>query len=199
MGNMIKETWLVLVLSILFGLALAFTDRSTAKRIEQNRQRQIRELSQLASIGELEYDNKGKPKFKIELKELSELKKQGLVAYEIHPIGSKKVIGYSLIAEGIGWDRLKILIALSSDLQKITGLEIVDSRETPGLGARIKEDWFRKQFQKPTDRPLQLVKHKPSGKYQVQAITGATISSTAVTNMVNKTVALARKLIKPKK
>ncbi len=199
MGNMIKETWLVLVLSVIFGLALAFTDRSTAKRIEANRQQQIRELSQLASIGTLEYDEQGRPKFKIELKELTELKKQGLLAYEIHPIGSEKVIGYSLIAEGIGWDRLKILIALSSDLEKITGLEIVDSRETPGLGARIKEDWFRKQYQKPTGRPLELVKHKPEGEYQVQAITGATISSTAVTNMVNKTVALARKLIKRSK
>jgi len=195
-GNMIKETWLVLVLSIIFGLALAFTDRSTAKRIEENRQQQIRELSQLASIGELTYDTNGKPKFKIELKELSKLKKQGLWAYEIHPIGSNKIIGYSLIAEGIGWDRLKILIALSSDLKKITGLEIVDSRETPGLGARIKENWFREQYKKPTNRPLELVKHKPESEYQVQAITGATISSTAVTNMVNKTVELARKLIK---
>ncbi len=198
MGNMIKQTWLVLILAIIFGLALAFTQKVTAKHIMENRQRQIRELSQLASIGELTYDTNGKPQFKIELKPLTDLKKQGLIAYEIHPINSDKIIGYSLIGEGIGWDRLKLLIALSGDLKKITGLEIVDSRETPGLGARIVQDWFRKQYQKPTAKPLELVKHKPQGEYQVQAITGATISSTAVTKIVNKTVALAKKLLKKK-
>lgn len=200
MVDLLKQIWLVLLLALVFGVALAFTEQSTASRIDQNRRRQIRELAQKATLCELTYGDDGTPQFKIELVELTTLKKEhGLWAYKVLPVGGPKpqCLGYAVVAEGIGWDRLRILIGLSADLKQITGLEIVESRETPGLGQRIEEDAFRRQYKKPTDKPLELVKGTPSGEYQVQALTGATISSTAVTNMVNDAVQSARKLIRP--
>ncbi len=195
MGDLIRKIWLILVLGLVFGLALAYTDRVTRNRIAENREKQIRELAQRVIVGKVECDKAGAPIFKIKLKELTGLKKKGLWAFEVRGLKSDKLLGYVVIGKGIGWDRLKILIGLSSDLSRIKGIEVVDSRETPGLGARITEGWFKKQFVKPADKPLVLVKRKVSEKYEVQAITGATISSTAVTNIVNRTVKLARELL----
>ena len=57
---------------------------------------------------------------------------------------------------------------------KITGLRIMEHSETPGLGAKITEEWFISQFEekKVTD-PLTI-------GTDVDAITGATISSRSV-------------------
>jgi electron transport complex protein RnfG len=192
---MIKQIWLVLVLTLVFGAALAFTDNSTKQRIADNRQRQIRMLAQKATLGELSMTN-GEPDFKIQLKDLG-LKDKGLWAYEVLPMDNGKRIGYAIIAEGIGWDRLQMLIGLSADMSKITGLEVLDCRETPGLGERVKTGEFRDQYKKSTAKTLELVKEAPTGEYQVQALTGATISSTAVTDMVNSEVQKIRKLVKP--
>ncbi|NLE28835.1 MAG: FMN-binding protein [Phycisphaerae bacterium] len=195
MLNMLKQIWLVLVLSLIFGAALAYTDQSTKQRIAENRQQQIRELAQMATVGELVRDEKGQAQFKIELKKL-ELSDKTLVAYEVLPIGGKGPrVGYAVIGEGIGWDRLLVLIGLSPDLSKITGLEILESRETPGLGERIKGDEFRAQYRKSAQKPLELVKSTPTEDHQVMALTGATISSEAVTAMVNTAVGKVRKAI----
>jgi len=196
-GNVLRQIWLVVLLGLVFGMALAFTDQATAKRIAANRQRQIRELAQRATLGELNYTSDGRPDFKIELKYLDDLRSQGLWAYKVLPVGAPEAqtVGYAIIAEGIGWDRLKVLIGLSPDVQRITGLEILECRETPGLGERIKTAKFRTQYKKCTDNPLELVKHAAKNEYQDQAITGATRSSEAVTNMVNAACRKARKLI----
>ncbi len=199
MADLLKQVWLVLVLGLLFGIVLAFTANGTAERIAENRQQQIRELAQKATLGEIDYDTNGKPEFKVKLQELSALRKKGLWAYKVIPLEGTKIIGYAVIAEGIGWDHLRMLVGLSPDLGRITGLEVVESRETPGLGNRIRENWFRKQYEKSTAHSLVLVKKTPTTKYQVQAITGATISSTAVTKMVNANVKMAKKLIKVKR
>jgi electron transport complex protein RnfG len=198
MRKLFKQLWLLLTLSVIFGAALAFTDQGTKQRIAYNRQRQIRILAQEATLGELKYTPAGEPEFKITLKPMTDLKDKGLTAYEVLPLDGKGPrIGYALIGDGIGWDQLLVLIGLSPDLQKITGLEILQCRETPGLGERVKTPAFREQFKKSTAQPLELTKSTPTAANQVQALTGATISSTAVTNIVNSTVKKARELIKP--
>jgi electron transport complex protein RnfG len=61
---------------------------------------------------------------------------------------------------------------------EITGLKILQQNETPGLGSRITEDWFIKQFVKLKAEDLSFRKGDPKGK--IEAITAATISSRAV-------------------
>lgn len=201
MASMIRQVWLLLVLGIVFGISLAYTDKLTRKRIEDNRLAQIRQLAQKiitglpVKRGELGSDRDSGSVYTVELNERTDLKEKGLWAFEVRDTDKKTLLGYVVIGEGIGWDRLKVLIGLDVKLDNILGIDILDLRETPGLGARISEDWFKKQFIKPTDRPLELVKGKAEGRYQIQAITGATISSTAVVDIVNKTVNMAKKLL----
>ena len=60
----------------------------------------------------------------------------------------------------------------------------------PGLGAEIAGAKFQEQFKSlATEPPIEYVKGKPTNKpNQIEAITGATISSKAVVNIINKTV-----------
>lgn len=69
----------------------------------------------------------------------------------------------------------------------VEGVEIIDHEETPGLGAKITEVWFTTQFSMVlSDEEFSVIKTLPEEKTQIQAISGATISSRAVVSGVNK-------------
>jgi len=67
---------------------------------------------------------------------------------------------------------------------EITGFRILQQSETPGLGSKITEDWFCKQFIKLKAGDLSFKREDPKGK--VEAITAATISSRAVLDGAKK-------------
>ncbi|MCX5669182.1 MAG: FMN-binding protein, partial [Candidatus Omnitrophica bacterium] len=68
----------------------------------------------------------------------------------------------------------------------ISAIKIISLNETPGLGMRVTEDKFTGQFNQQNSLDL-------SG---VEAITGATISSSAVMNSVMKKAQEIKELIK---
>jgi electron transport complex protein RnfG len=65
----------------------------------------------------------------------------------------------------------------------VTGLQVLSHTETPGLGAKIATAHFKDQFKNKRVEQLTLKKDDPA-KGQIDAITGATISSRAVTAAV---------------
>ncbi|MFH1878904.1 MAG: FMN-binding protein [Candidatus Omnitrophota bacterium] len=104
---------------------------------------------------------------------------------------SGALLGYALLAEGNGYQGvIKLIVGVSPDLTRTHGMEVLDSQETPGLGAEIAGDNFRKQFQGlDITRDIEYVKNqKPQKPYQIEAITGATISSRAVVTIMNKRI-----------
>ena len=105
-------------------------------------------------------------------------------------------VGYAFKAEGPGFqDKIFVMIGLAPDLNHLTGIKIMDPlKETPGLGEKIKvEAWFSEQFKgKDVSTPLKI---KPQRPVDVDAITGATISSRAVLRIINKNVPLIREAV----
>ena len=54
---------------------------------------------------------------------------------------------YALRAEGPGlWGTIEVVIGFNEDISRYTGLEIIDQNETPGLGGRIADSWYKEQF-----------------------------------------------------
>jgi len=94
---------------------------------------------------------------------------------EIGRIFTTSSLGYS------GYIKIKVGVNKNG---KIKGIKILHHNETPGLGAKITEDRFLSQFKGKTVEELYLKKDKSEGK--IDAITGATISSRAVTDGVRK-------------
>ena len=90
-----------------------------------------------------------------------------------------KVIGYIIQSYGKGYSSyINTLVAVNADF-KVQRISILGHAETPGLGDEIETEGFRKQFiDKDPDR-LKVLKTETT-EY-IQAISGATISSRAVT------------------
>jgi Na+-translocating ferredoxin:NAD+ oxidoreductase subunit G len=106
-------------------------------------------------------------------------------------------LGYVLLHAGSGFQStITIVIGLKEDLETITGIEILDQNETPGLGTVIREDWFKDQFRQLSTVPeVAWVKGVPPVQAnEVQIVTGATISTRAVVEIVNEGISELRRL-----
>lgn len=100
----------------------------------------------------------------------------------------KKIIGYCIKAVGTGYSGyIRMIVGMDLD-GTIRGVRILEHYETPGLGARInevkpdeKDAWFLRQFIGKDAKNIAV-------KQNIDAITGATISSKAVTDAIKETV-----------
>lgn len=106
-----------------------------------------------------------------------------------------KVIGYVVESFGKGYSSyIDTLIAVDKDF-KVQKINILHHAETPGLGDEIETDWFKDQFKDKTIDHLKVLKVET--KEDIQAISGATISSRAVTeDAVKNGVAFLMKTFK---
>jgi len=86
--------------------------------------------------------------------------------------------------------QIKMLVGVTADFTRFTGMSVLEQVETPGLGAKIAEKSFELQFKNlATKPPIEYIKGKALEKAnEIEAITGATISSRSVVNIINKTV-----------
>ena len=111
---------------------------------------------------------------------------------------NNKLLGYAFIAKGQGYQgTIKILSVIDPTLTKLEGIEIIESVETPGLGAKIQGDPFRKQFDGLNVTPqIVCVKEQTQSDNQITAITGATISSRAVVNILNSEIKKIKEFLK---
>lgn len=93
-------------------------------------------------------------------------------------------------ADGAGlWGRIGARVGLRPD-GALAGIAFTEQSETPGLGARINEPGFREQF-KGKRPPLKLVpeRTRSAAPDEVDAITGASVTSKAVRDLVNRVAA----------
>jgi|GEM_PF-597435 len=90
------------------------------------------------------------------------------------------LLGYMYYVTGQGWSTFRLAVGVDPATQQIVGVRVLEHQETPGLGARITEDWFLAQFAgKALSDPFR------AGE-DVQAITGATISTRGVSQTVSQ-------------
>jgi Na+-transporting NADH:ubiquinone oxidoreductase subunit C len=97
--------------------------------------------------------------------------------------------GVAFSAKGSGfWGPIVVMVGINPKTLTIKGIEILQQEETPGLGARIEEDWFRNQFKgKTMDEPIRMmIKGAQPGPNDVEAVDGATLSSKFVEDIINE-------------
>lgn len=102
-----------------------------------------------------------------------------------------RFLGYAIEGEGAGYqDTIRLLVGYDPVTSRVIGMYVLDSRETPGLGDRIyKDPAFGENFaQLAVDPEIVLVKGGRTADNEVDAITGATISSRAVVRIIDATV-----------
>ncbi len=109
-----------------------------------------------------------------------------IIYYKAHDKDGK-FIGVAFKASGKGYSSVIETVAGLTPDGRITAIKISNQNETPGLGARVAESGFTKQFANKKDLK------------DVQAITGATISSKAVIDSVSRKAQEIKELIKNEK
>ncbi len=109
-----------------------------------------------------------------------------------------QLIGVAIEAQGKGFqDVIKVLYGYAPTEQNIIGMKVLESKETPGLGDKIgKDPAFLANFEKLDARltedgtklqhAFEVVKHgAKKSRWQIDGVTGATISSKAMGRMLN--------------
>ena len=139
--------------------------------------------------------------FEIDLKKELDKAKTGDADKQLFPLFIFKKDGkiyYTIPARGKGlWGPIWGYIALEADKNTVYGASFDHKGETPGLGAEINTDEFQKQFigKKILDESGNFVSVKvikggaaPNDIHGVDAVSGGTITSNGVTEMLKRTI-----------
>lgn len=98
-------------------------------------------------------------------------------------------LGYAIPGQGPGFqDTIKLIYGYDPARKCIVGMQVLESRETPGLGDKIyKDPTFGAEFTALSVEPeIVVVKHGTGAQpHEVDGITGATISSKSVVRILN--------------
>lgn len=101
-----------------------------------------------------------------------------------------EIKGYCVSVSPSGYGgAIGMIVGVSVD-GTVSGIKIVEHSETPGLGARAGEDDFVSQFENKS-APLAVVK-AGAADGEINAISGATVTSNAVVSGVNEAVDLLK-------
>lgn len=133
---------------------------------------------------------------------VQEIKPEGLDRRAFKAVDSDSTLAYCFEIGGKGlWGTMKALISTTTDLQTLVDFAIVNQMETPGLGARIEEDWFLGQFRNrqmvlyPENKDDVTASYEfiaesqtPEHDRQLRRVTGATITSDSVIRMLKNEI-----------
>lgn len=177
---------ILMLITVVAGLFLGLVYEITKEPIEKEQQRAKEEayktvFSDAASFEEVSIDQNAVAQ---------DLKKQGLDATinEVMKVynGSGELAGYVLTVtdhEGYGGD---IQFAMGVTLDGVTnGISFLSISETAGLGMKAKEAEFKDQFAGKQVSKFVYTKNGAVSDNEIDAISGATITTNAVTNGVN--------------
>jgi electron transport complex protein RnfG len=171
-ANVLQQAWLVLILAVVFGGGLAGVESTLKPRILENRLRETIDQVPFLVPGSVDAvkDSLG-----------------GRVVYRAQD-SRGETLGWVFPTSGQGFaDRIEILLAVNGDASRITGVYVLDQKETPGLGNKIVNPDWRAQFQdKATQKRFVVTKTSPARPEEIHGITGATISSETVVDIVNR-------------
>lgn len=176
MNNIAKLGANLFVICAVAALALGLTNQVTAPKIEERN---------------IQANNESRQTVLPKAKEFKQFEYSGfegdndLVAEVYEGTDGSELVGYTIktLPKGYG-GQMEIMVGISKD-GVITGINIGNMSETPGLGSKAAEPAFKDQFNQKPAKELDVVKGKASAENQIEAISGATITSSAVTKGVN--------------
>jgi electron transport complex protein RnfG len=178
----LQESWLLIASSFLFGLLIAAADAALAPRIEQNKVAKFTSMAGGLLTQAQEFVPLPEP---IQVK-AKDGRPEELTVYQA--MAGSRTIGWVFRVTGYGFaDKIELVVAVDDKFQTIAGYDVLFSNETPNFGDQIKGAYFRNQFAGAPAGPLVLANAGTPTKIDstIVAITGATISSTAVVAAFN--------------
>ncbi len=194
--HFLEQSWLLVVASFIFGLCLAVTNAKLRPRIIQN---EIDKFNRLAGAMLTDANS-----FEIVLEDVEIISAKGKpVKTDIQKAISAdcQCVGWAFVCQGAGFqDKIKIVLTVDAAFEKIAGFGVLFSNETPGFGDKIKNDYYKNQF---AGAPAVKLTLSRSGDdkiidSEIIAITGATVSSEAVVDILNNYISQVKTILQEK-
>lgn len=177
------------ILTAVFTFILSFLNYTTANQIKFNENNDLREkILYVFDIDSPADDPEEVAKIFNDRIEETE-KENGDIIYTAKENG--ETMGYAFPVRGSGlWGSILGYVAITEDYSEILGVDFIAHSETPGLGGRIDEEEYKGQF-----RGLKLdsdagdyIIYKPASGGNVDAISGATLTSKSVSDILNEDI-----------
>lgn len=181
-------------LGLVCGLILTAVGQFTAPYIAENRRAE--EIRNVLEVLDIEFDPKSE---KADLAAIFEAnvrtaEQGGLTVYRYLGDGDHAPSAMAVPVEGPGmWGPIRGLLALESDGRTIRGVRFHDQEETPGLGGRIGQDEFLRQFRgrsivDSAGRPGLRIVARAGEANEVDVISGATMTCKKVESLLNNAI-----------
>ena len=169
-----------------FVFLLSITHQMTREQVELNQELRTKRAVLRALTIEFASDEEVLELFS----EIETVTRDGIELFRTTRDGETQYAG---IFSGAGlWGPINITLAVDGNVETIVGLDIIDHNETPGLGGRIDERWFQEQFRglPLVDGEVQLIRdgNTEGEDGKADAITGATGTSNAMNQLLNRTL-----------
>lgn len=169
-GMIAKPTLILTAICTIVTMLLAMTNMFTAEKIAENAAQKAAE-SRKKVLAAADY----KP-----------LDKEGNVYGAYDENGQKIGVVITTVANGYG-GKIEVMTGIQTDGQ-VSGVNILSMEETPGLGAKGKEDGFLRQYRGYNSPNLAV--SKDGG--EINALSGATITSRAITRAVGEAIEISK-------
>ena len=168
-----------LVMSLVSGAMLLGINVYTTPMIEKNEEMKLK--SSVLDAIEILYEKKDT--IDIFDKNVKTVKKGSLIFYTARD----GAVAFEFSGPGL-WGPISGIVSLEKDLKTIRSIKVTHQEETPGLGGRIAEKEYLKQFKAKEVSPRLVFtgEGKSKEKNEVDAITGATGSSKAFEKLINE-------------
>jgi electron transport complex protein RnfG len=194
----LQQSWLLIIAAFCFGLLIAVANAAWAPRIEANRIRKLNDLMQGLLTNAESFPEETKVKVKS-----SKGKESDVTIYKAlaDANDSSTCIGWAFNASGPGFaDKIELVVAVDKDFETFAGFSVLSSNETPGFGDQIQKSFYRNQYINAPMTNLELVKTGDDKTIdaEIVAISGATVSSEAVVNIINNTASQIKTQMKEK-
>ena len=175
----------VFIVSFAFVLLLSLTNQATIEQVELN-QEIVRQGAILSAMG---IEAEGSEEIQEKYDTVATDPDAGLY---VATVNGQLVYGTQFAGPGL-WGTIEGVIAVTADLREIVGIEIVSDNETPGLGGRINEPWFKDQFrgERVTAGGIDVTQIAGDGDPDrvnglIDGVTGATRTSDSMEAIVNR-------------
>ena len=180
--DMFKLGLNLLIISAVAALLLALTNSVTASTIAQRNEQANAEARKLVLESAQDFE---------EVKDAKTDNSKGVEVSEIYEAkdASGNTVGYTLkvLPSGYG-GTIELMVGIDSAKGQVSGINVVSNSETAGLGAKSTDPEFSDQYKGKPLEELSVLKNGTPGDAEIKAISGATITSTAVTNGVDAAI-----------
>lgn len=185
MGKIIKLGVMLFAITAVAGLILGGVYTMTLEPIKTTKEREKIEAMTATLVDATEF-------------EPMEIEDDAGVVKEINKgTANGELVGYNFTVAPKGYGGVIEIIAGVSKEGKLIAIKVISHTETPGLGAKASEEGFLSQFREKMVQSLGVTKSDLAGDNEIQAISGATITSQAVALGVNDALAYFREHYSP--